>query len=135
MTTMDSLKSKHMTDWLCITSWQLWSFKLTEDASNQLHAHSDYHLVRKDGSHDQPEQDVEDFLTKLSYPPTRYIPVYTRQKWKPQGDLFYIEHITNPIISVKKDAKQEDEITIMPKMKSLSLVRTEGSNQRLPISR
>jgi hypothetical protein len=61
--------------------------------------------------------------------------VYTRQKLKPQGDLFYIEHITNPIISVKKDAKQEDEITIMPKMKSLSLVRTEGSNQRLPISR
>jgi hypothetical protein len=49
--------------------------------------------------------------------------------------IFYIEHITNPVTSVKKDAEQEDEAAIMPKMKLLSLIRTEGFDWRLPISR
>jgi hypothetical protein len=35
---------------------------------------------------------------------------------------------------MKKDAEQEDEEIIMPKMKSLSLVQTEVSDRRLPIS-
>jgi hypothetical protein len=48
---------------------------------------------------------------------------------------FHIEHITNPVTLVKKDAEQEDDATIMRKMKSLSLVWTEGSDRRLPISR
>jgi hypothetical protein len=34
-----------------------------------------------------------------------------------------------------KDDEQENEATIMPKMKSLSLVQTEGSDRWLPISR
>jgi hypothetical protein len=37
---------------------------------------------------------------------------------------FYIEHITNLVTSVKKDVKQEDETTILSKMKLISLVRT-----------
>jgi hypothetical protein len=36
--------------------------------------------------------------------------------------IFYIEHITNPVTLVKKDVEQEDEASIMLKMKSLSLV-------------
>jgi hypothetical protein len=36
---------------------------------------------------------------------------------------------------VKKDTEQDDEVTIMLKMKLLSLVRTDGSDQRLLISR
>jgi hypothetical protein len=40
------------------------------------------------------------------------------------GWSFYIEHITNPITLLKKDAEQKDKSTIMPKkMKSLSLSR------------
>jgi hypothetical protein len=35
---------------------------------------------------------------------------------------------------MKKDAEQEDEEIIMLKMKSLSLVQTEVSDQRLTIS-
>jgi hypothetical protein len=35
---------------------------------------------------------------------------------------------------MKKDAEQEDEEIIMLKMKSLSLVQTEVSDRRLPIS-
>jgi hypothetical protein len=53
---------------------------------------------------------------------------------KPYGDFFYIEHINKPVTSGKKDAEQEDEAAIMPKMKSFSLVRTEGFDRRLPIS-
>jgi hypothetical protein len=34
-----------------------------------------------------------------------------------------------------KDDEQENEATIMPKMKSLSLVQTEGSDQWLSINR
>jgi hypothetical protein len=62
-TTMDSLKSEHAPYWLRVTSGQLWNFKLIEDASNRLHAYSDYHSVLKDGSHNQSEQDVKDFVT------------------------------------------------------------------------
>jgi hypothetical protein len=47
---------------------------------------------------------------------------------------FHIEHITNPVTSMKKEAEHEDEVTIRPKMKSLILVRIEGFNRRLPIS-
>jgi hypothetical protein len=36
---------------------------------------------------------------------------------------------------VKKEAEHADEATIMLKMESLSLVRVEGSDQWLPISR
>jgi hypothetical protein len=43
--------------------------------------------------------------------------------------IFYIEHIANPVTSVKKDAEQEDESIIMSKMKSHSLVQTEGSDR------
>jgi hypothetical protein len=39
------------------------------------------------------------------------------------------------MISVKKDAEREDEAAIMPKMKSLSLVRTEGSDRELKFTR
>jgi hypothetical protein len=48
---------------------------------------------------------------------------------------FYIEYITNSVISVKKDAEQEDGAIIILKMKSLSLVQTERSDLRLLISR
>jgi hypothetical protein len=48
---------------------------------------------------------------------------------------FYIEHITNPVTSVKKEVEHEDEATIRLKMKSLIVVRIEESNQWLPISR
>jgi hypothetical protein len=59
--TINSLNLELMPDWLHVTSRQLWSFKLIEYASNRLRTHSDYHLVLKDGSHDQSEQDVKDF--------------------------------------------------------------------------
>jgi hypothetical protein len=49
--------------------------------------------------------------------------------------IFYIEHITNAVTSVKKVAEQDGEAIIIPKMKSLSLVRTKGSDRRLPIRR
>jgi hypothetical protein len=49
--------------------------------------------------------------------------------------IFYIKHITNPVTLVKKDVEQEDEAAIMPKMKLLSLIRIEGSDRLLPISR
>jgi hypothetical protein len=41
---------------------------------------------------------------------------------------FYIEYITNSVTSVKKDVEQEDGAIIILKMKSLSLVQTEGSD-------
>jgi hypothetical protein len=52
--------------------------KLIEDASNRLHACSDYHSVLKDGSHDQSEQDVKDFFWIEETPVTyqRDISVY-----------------------------------------------------------
>jgi hypothetical protein len=46
---------------------------------------------------------------------------------------FHIEHITNPVTSGKKDAEQEAEATILSKMKSISLVRTETSDWWLSI--
>jgi hypothetical protein len=64
---------------------------------------------------------MKDFLKKAQLP-TNEIPMCTRQKLKSYDDFFYIEHITNPVTSVKKDVEQEDETSIMPKMKSLSLV-------------
>jgi hypothetical protein len=39
------------------------------------------------------------------------------------------------VTSVKKEAKQKDEAIIMSKRKSLNLVRIEGSDRQLPISR
>jgi hypothetical protein len=66
--------------------------------------------------------------------PTNEIPAYTRLKLKVIGWSFHIEHIINPVTSVKKDAEQEDEATIMLKMKSLILFRTERSDRWLPIS-
>jgi hypothetical protein len=70
---------------------------------------------------------VKDILKKAQLS-TDEIPACTRKKLKSYDDLF-IKHITNAITSVKKDDKQEDETSIMPKMKSLSLIRTEESDQ------
>jgi hypothetical protein len=123
-----------MPDWLRVTSEQLWSFKLVEDAPNQLHARSDYHSVLKDEDHDQSEQDVKDFFEESSATHRRDTSMY-KIKIETIWWSFYIKHITNPITLVKKDAEQEDEVAIMSKMKSVSLVRTEGSDQRLSISR
>jgi hypothetical protein len=109
---MDSLKSEHMPDWLRVTSGQLWSFKLVEYASNRLYTRSYYHSVLKDGSHDQSEQDVNDFLKKAQLA-TDGILAYTRQKIEVIGWSFHIEHITNLVTSVKKDTEQEYEATIL----------------------
>jgi hypothetical protein len=46
---------------------------------------------------------------------------------------FHIEHITNPVMSMKKDVEQEDEATILSKKKLISLVQTEVSDRWLPI--
>jgi hypothetical protein len=51
------------------------------------------------------------------------------------GWLFNIEHITNPVTLVKKVTEQEGEATIQSKMKLISLVRTDASDQGLPIRR
>jgi hypothetical protein len=133
-TTVDSLKSEHAPDWLHIISGQLWSFKLVEDVSNRPHVCLDYHSVLKDGSHDQSEQDVKDFFEESSVTHRWDTSIY-KTKIESRGWYFHIEHITNPITSVKTDAEQEDEAPIMPEMKSLILVQTEGSNRQLPISR
>jgi hypothetical protein len=66
--------------------------------------------------------------------PTDETTTRSRQKWKPICDLF-IEHLPNPVTLVMKEVEQKDEATIMLKMKSISLVRTDGSDQRLPINR
>jgi hypothetical protein len=70
---VDSIKSKHVSDWFCITSGQLWSFKF-EDAHNRLHARSGHHSPLKDGSHDRSIQDMNDFFgwRKSSYPPKKF---------------------------------------------------------------
>jgi hypothetical protein len=81
-----------VSDWLCVTSEQLWSFKLVKDASNQLCDRLDYHSVLKDGVHDQSEQDVNDFLKKkLSYPPTRYQRVQDKN-WSHMVIFLYWTH-------------------------------------------
>jgi hypothetical protein len=135
-TTVGSLKSEHALNWLHITSVQLWSFKLVEDVSNQLCACSDYHSVLKDGSHDQSEQDVNDFYwIEESSVTHRWDTGIYKTKIEDIWWYFHIEHITNPVTSLKKDVEQEDETTIMSKMKSLSLVRTDGSSWQLLISR
>jgi hypothetical protein len=56
-------------------------------------------------------------------------------KIKVIGWSFYIKHITNPVISVKKYAEQEDEAIILSKMKLISLVWTEASDRWLSIRR
>jgi hypothetical protein len=61
--------------------------------------------------------------------PTDKIPAYTRQKIEAIWRTFHIEHINNPVISMKKDAEQEDEGTILSKMKLINLVRIEVSDQ------
>jgi hypothetical protein len=70
---MDSMKSKHMSDWFHVTLGQLWSFKL-EDAHNQLHARLDHHSSLKDGSHDRTIQDMKNFFDwrESSYPPKKF---------------------------------------------------------------
>jgi hypothetical protein len=91
-TPVDLLKSKHAPDWLRVTFGQLWSFKLVEDASNWLRARSNYHLVLKDGSHNQSEQDVKDFSwRKLSYPPTRYHHIQDKN-WSHRMIFLYWTH-------------------------------------------
>jgi hypothetical protein len=40
--------------------------------------------------------------------------------------IFYIEHITNPMTSMKNDAEHEDEAAILSKIK---LIRTEAFDQ------
>jgi hypothetical protein len=136
MTIVDSLKSEHTPDCLHVASGQLWSFKLIEDISNRLRARSDYHSILKDGSHDQAEQDVKDFYWIEESPVTygRDTSV-CKTKIEAIGWFFHIEHITNPVTSVKKDTKQKDEVTILSKMKLINLVRTEASDQWLSIHR
>jgi hypothetical protein len=122
---VDSLKLEHTLDWLHVTSGQIWSFKIAVDASNRLRACSDYHSVLKDENYDQLEQDMNDFFEESSVTHWRDTSVY-KTKMEVIWWYFHIEHIINHVISVKKDAKQENEVTIMSKMKSLSLVQTEG---------
>jgi hypothetical protein len=67
---VDSQKLEHTPDWLHVTSGQLWSFKIEEDASNRLCIRSEYHSLLNDGSHDQSEQnmkvvDQEDIATSI----------------------------------------------------------------------
>jgi hypothetical protein len=46
---------------------------------------------------------------------TKEISMHRRQKLKPYGDFFHIEHITNPATSVKKEVTHEDEATTLSK--------------------
>jgi hypothetical protein len=57
--------------------------------------------------------------------PTDETTAQSRQKLKPICDLS-IEHLPNPVTLVMKEVEQEDEATIMLRMKSLNLVRIEG---------
>jgi hypothetical protein len=90
--------------------------KIVKDASNQLHACSDYHSVIKDGSHYQSEQDMKDFycIEGSSVTHRRDTSIYKIKieviKWS-----FHIEHITNLVTSMKRDVDQEDETTILLK--------------------
>jgi hypothetical protein len=70
---VDSLKSEHVLDWFCVTSGQLWSFKL-EDVHNRLHTRSDHHSPLNDGSHDRAIQDMKDFFDwkNFSCPPKKF---------------------------------------------------------------
>jgi hypothetical protein len=51
------------------------------------------------------------------------------------GWSFHIEHITNPVISVKKEAEHEDEVTILSQVKLIGLLLTEASDRWLLIHR
>jgi hypothetical protein len=128
-TIMDSLKSDHAPDWL--HTGQLWSFKLIENTSNRLRARSNYHSILKDESYDQSEQDVKDFYWIEESPDTSVCKTKIEVIWW----SFHIEYNTNPMTSVKKDTKQDDEATVLLKIKLTSLVRTEASDQWLPIHR
>jgi hypothetical protein len=70
---VNSMKSEHVSDWFCITSGQLWSFKL-EDAHNQLHAHSDHYSPLNDGSRNRTIKDMKDFFywRKSGYPAKKF---------------------------------------------------------------
>jgi hypothetical protein len=91
-------------------------------------------LSTKGWSHNQSEQDVKDFFEESSVIHQRDTSVY-KIKIEAIWWSFHIEHITNPMPSVKKKVEQEDEAIIMSKRKSLNLVRTKGSDRRLPINR
>jgi hypothetical protein len=106
---VDSLKSEHALDWLRVTSGQLWSFKLVEDASNRLRARLDYHSELKDESHNQSEQYVKDFYWIEESPVIhRWDTSVYKTKIEAIGWSFYIEHTTNPVTSMKKEAEHED---------------------------
>jgi hypothetical protein len=68
---------------------------------------------------------MNDFFEESSVTHWRDTSVY-KTKMEVIWWYFHIEHIINPVISVKKDVEQENKATIIPKMKSLSLVQTEG---------
>jgi hypothetical protein len=87
-----------------------------------------------DGIHDQSQQNVKDFywIEESSVTHERYTSVY-KTKIEVIGWYFYIEHITNPVTSMKKDVEQEDKATILLKMKLISLVWIEASDRWLPI--
>jgi hypothetical protein len=76
----------------------------------------------------------KEFIYLPQIQPTNETTTQSRQKLKPICDLF-IEHLPKPVTLVMKEVEQEDEATIMPKMKLLSLIRTEGSDRQLLISR
>jgi hypothetical protein len=108
------MKLKHMSDWFCVTSGQLWSFKF-EDAHNWLHACSDHHSPLKDESHDRSIQDMKDFLIEGS-------PVIHQRNFNAYNTKieaiwrsFHIGHITNHATSVKKEATHKDKATIISK--------------------
>jgi hypothetical protein len=68
-----------------------WSFKLVEDASNLLCAHSDYHLVLKDGSHDQSKQVMKDFywIEENSVAHRRDTSIYKTKNWSHRVIFLY----------------------------------------------
>jgi hypothetical protein len=73
-------------------------------------------------------------LKKAQLPHLRDISVY-KTKTEVIGWSFHIEHITNPVTSVKKEAEHEDQATILSQVKLISLVQTEVSDQWVPIRR
>jgi hypothetical protein len=132
-TTVNLLKSEHTSDWLRDISGQLWSFKAYRRCI-QSTPHPFRLSLSTKGLKSQPIKiRLKDFFEENSVTHWRDTSVY-KIKIKDIGWSFHIERITNTVTSVKKDAEQEDEATIMLKMKPFSLVRTEGSDQRLPIN-
>jgi hypothetical protein len=67
-----------------------------------------------DGSHDQSEQDVNDvYWIEENSVTHRWDTSIYKTKIKVIGWSFHIEHITNPVTSVKKEVEHEDEATIL----------------------